>query len=265
MTEVAVKQANLAELGSMLGSGLPFVGGDIDKALGIVIAKHEGEEVIVQRHIAAVEANEEAAIAAKDEVPEVKIVVGEDIRTELLGAIASLPQLRSLFAEQVADMINEGREGDEGYKEKVEKLAELRIAVGDMRKEILDFDQANVEGFVIEDLVSWSPDWEVSPKSFNPLAVSSGTRRRATSTVKWSLPEYAAKQGNIEGPEGSYHNVRLEAHGNSWVGRADEGVVATESSPNKVMKAILVAVGLSPARSANDFWGGSEAEKHQGV
>ena len=110
----------------------------------------------------------------------------------------------------------------------------------------------------------WSPTYEVYARSFNVVS-NSGTRRRKTSTVTWSLPEYFAKQTDIEGPDGSYHNVKLEAHGNSWIGRADEGVVADESSPNKVMKAILVSVGLSPARSANDFWGGSEAEKEQGV
>ena len=257
----AVKQTNLAELGTMLSNGLPFVGGDIDKALAIVIAKHTEEEVVVQRHIAAVEANEEAAIAAKDEVPEIKMVVSEENRTAILGAIASLPQLRPMFAEQVADMINEGREGVESYLEKVEKISELRAEMGVIRQEIYDFDEANVEGFTMEDFVSWYPEYEVHPKSFVAQSNGGGTRRRAASKVKWSLDLYTAKQTHVEGPEGAYHNVILEKIADTWVGRSDEGEIASESSANKVMKVILEAVGLSSARSANEFWGASDAEE----
>ncbi len=261
----AVKQANLQELGKMLGTGLTFLGGDIDASLSVVISQHEDEEVVLQRHIEAVEANEEMGTDARNEVPEVKLVVSEDNREAILGAIASLPQLRPMFAEQVADMVNEGREGVESYVEKVQKITALRAEMGALRQEIYDFDEENTGGFAMEDFVSWNAEMDVYPKSFIVQSNSGGTRKRAASKVKWSLDLYTAKQGDVEGPEGAYHNVILQSVDGEWVGSSDEGEIARESSANKVMKVILEAVGLSSARSANEFWGAVAAEEEEGV
>jgi len=124
------------------------------------------------------------------------------------------------------------------------------------------FDQENVPGFVIDNFVNWSMG-EVWPKSFS--AGSNGTRHRSESKAKWALDEYFCKQDDVKGAEITFHNVRLVRTDEGWSGLCDEGEIATESSGNKVMKAILTSVGLSTARSAVQFWNVIEQESAAGV
>lgn len=259
----ATKQVGIAELGTMLNQGLQFLDGDIDKALGVVIGKHTGAEVLVQRHVPAVKGDLEKGLVDKAEIPEVKFVVSEETRKEILGAIASLPLMRPLFSGQVADAINRGREGDESYSAKVDRIEQLKDELAEIYDEIHEFDQSNIEGFSIDDFVHWYPTYEVSPKSF--ASAIAATRKRSASAVKWVLDEYKCNQDSIEGPNASFHNISLVRSGNQWNGVSDEGVLSTESSPNKVMQEILIAAGLSPHRSANEFWNGAETEKAAGV
>lgn len=278
MTEAtAVKRSTVQETGTMLANGLPFTDGDVELALSIVIKKFEGNAVTLtpaKAAVEAVEADEEKSIAAREAmpaVPAVELIVGEESRVELLGAIAGLPALRSMFTETVAERIAEAREGDTDFAKLLKGYLGFESKLADARANILKFDMANAPGFDIEELVEWSPTEEPEPKSFAAAGVVRGTRTRKRSTVTWSLLEYIPGQRTIEGPDASYHGVRLVKLDGSWVVETNEGrAVLTESdgtqvsvtsSPNKAMRGLLVTCGLSPQRSANDFWNGSEQEK----
>jgi len=97
----ATKQVGLVELGTMFSQGLTFLDGDIDKSLSVVIDKHEGEEVVIQKAIPARDADEDNGIEAQEETPAIKLTISEEVSVELLGAVAELPQLRSVFALQI--------------------------------------------------------------------------------------------------------------------------------------------------------------------
>ena len=272
MTEATatVKRSTVQETGTMLAQGLPFVDGDVELALSIVVKKFEGNTVTLKPAIVALEPDEENGIEARAAVPAVDIIVSEETRVELLGAIAGLPALRSMFTETVAERIAEAREGDTDY-EKLLKSYEGYVAKLEEKKQaILEFDESNVPGFNIQELIVWSPNEEPQPRTFVVSGASRGTRTRARSTVTWSLYEYIPGQRTIEGPDASYHGVRLVKLDGSWVVEADEGrailtlddqQVSVASSPNKAMRGLLVTCGLSPQRSANDFWNGSAQEK----
>lgn len=265
----------------MLANGLPFVDGDVEQALSIVVKKYGGNVITLtpaKAAVEAVEANEESNIeakAAQPAIPAVELIVSEESRQELLGAIAGLPALRSMFTETVAERIAEAREGDTEYEKLLKSYEGYVTKLAEKKQAILEFDEANVPGFNLQELIVWSPDEEPQPRTFVVAGAVRGTRTRARSTVTWSLSEYIPGQRTIEGPEASYHGVRLIKLDGSWVVESDEGrAVLTESdgtqvsvtsSPNKAMRGLLVTCGLSPQRSANDFWNGSEQEKAAGV
>lgn len=258
--ENAVVKVQLTKLGEMLGGGLAFVGGDIPKAMGIVIDSHDGEEVVVQRAIAAIEADDEKGIEAEPAIPEQKVLVNEDNREAILGAIAGLPQLRSLFAEQVAEAINKAREGSESYATRVEKILELKKEIQEVTGEIFADDSEAVPGFNVKSFVIWMGEHEVVPKPA-VTTIARGVRVRTATTVEWNLDFYQAKQSVVEGPEASFHNLLLERTATGWQARSDEGIICEAASPNKVKNAVLEMCGMSKARSANEFWQGSEQEK----
>ena len=270
-TTVVVERTTVQETGTMLSQGLPFVDNDIELALGIVVKKYEGKTVTLVPAKAEIVADEENGIEHVDAVPAVEIVINEETRQGLLGAIAGLPQLRSLFTETIAEAVIEGRAGDDGYAKLLKSYQGYEKKLADAEAAILAFDEANAPGFDIQALVNWSPSEEPEIKTFVSAGASRGTRSRARSTVTWSLSEYIPGQRVIEGPEASYHGVRLvKLDAGNWAVESDEGravltlddqQVSVASSPNKAMRGLLVTCGLSPQRSANDFWNGSEQEK----
>ena len=274
MTEektVVVERTTVQETGTFLSQGLPFVDNDIEKALSISVAKFAGKTVTLvpaKSEIVADEANEIEHVAA---VPAVEIVISEETRQDLLGAIAGLPQLRGLFTETIAEAVTEGRAGDDGYAKLLKSYQGYEKKLADAEAAILAFDEANAPGFDIQALVTWSPSEEPEIKTFVAAGASRGTRSRARSTVKWSLSEYIPSQREVDGPEATYHGIRLiKLELGNWAVETDEGravltlegeQISVASSPNKAMRGLLVTCGLSPQRSANDFWNGSEQEK----
>ena len=262
MPEKTVVRATLQELGTSLSQGLTFLGGDIEKTLDVVIAQNADKVVTLEAAKVEIVADPENNVEQRDAVAAVEMIVNDETRQELLGAIAGLPQLRGLFTEAVATMLITGREGDEAYKELEEKYYLLESELNGVETEILEFDEANAPGFDIQMLVKWSPVESPEPKTFTASNnTSTGTRKRRRSTVVWSLDEYTPAQSTIEGPEASYHNIRLiRLDRSNWAVEADEGRVLVEGSPNLAMRALLTMCGLSPQRSANGFWGGTEQE-----
>ncbi len=268
MTETkVVARATLQELGTSLSQGLAFLGGDIEKTLDVVIAQNAEKVVTMEPAKVEIVADPENDVEQRDAVAAVELVVSDETRQEILGAIAGLPQLRGLFTESIAQSIIDGREGDDAYKELEEKYYELESDLNQVETQILEFDEANAPGFDIQQLVKWSPVEPPTAKTFAASnTASSGTRKRRRSTVTWSLNEYIPSQADIEGPEASYHNIRLiKLDRSNWAVEADEGRVLVDGSPNLCMRGLLVACGLSPQRSANGFWGGTEQETAAGA
>lgn len=267
-SEATVQSVGLVEVGTFMGGGLRFVAGDIAKAMEITVGNFEGRKIQLKPPKAEVVANEEEGVEAEAAVPAVEIVIGAETMEQLLGAIAGLPQLRNLFVDEVAELIVEARLEDE--EEVYTKAAKsYKAALANMAKaeaKIMEFDKEAVPGFQIRDFVIWSPTSDPLPR---PQTVAGGTAQsgsRARSTVRWNLDEYFPKQRTVEGSLGSYHNIRLVKLAEGlWAVQSDEGEVLQTSSPNKAKSKILEAVGLSPQRSANEFWQGSIQETAAGV
>ena len=175
----------------MLAQGLPFVDGDVDKALAITITKYEGNTVQMspaRAEVIGIEADEEQGtlgVAASPAVAAVELVVNAEHKTELLGAIASLPALRGMFTETIATTIIESRAGDAEYAKLLKSYQGYETKLADIRSKILEFDESNAPGFNILELVTWSPTEEPEPKTFVVAgARTGGTRSRARSTAR---------------------------------------------------------------------------------
>ena len=103
MTEnKVVARATLQELGTSLSQGLQFLGGDIEKTLDVVIAQNADKVVTMESAKVEIVADPENNVEQQDAVAAVELVVGDETRQEILGAIAGLPQLRGLFTESIA-------------------------------------------------------------------------------------------------------------------------------------------------------------------
>ena len=180
MTEnKTVVRATVNELGTSLSQGLQFLGGDIEKTLDVVIAQNADKVVTLEPAKVEIVADPENNVEQQDAVAAVEMVVSEETRQELLGAIAGLPQLRGLFTESIAQSIIDGREGDDAYKELEEKYYELESDLNGVETQILEFDEANAPGFDIQMLVKWSPVEAPEPKTFTASNnTSTGTRKR---------------------------------------------------------------------------------------
>lgn len=263
--EKAVAPVGLVEVGTMFAQGLQFMDNDIEATLSKVVAKHAGRSCQLKPARPAIAANEAEKIEARPAEPAVEIILGEDTKQELLGAIAMLPQLRGIFTEQVAEAITEARKGDTDYEKLVVGLLEAMEAVAEATRAIKEFDALAVPGFDIDTLVTWSPVESPKPKQFLTGGVSNRNGSRKRSLVKWNLDEYTPAQTTVEGSEASYHNIRLVRTGAGWVVSSDEGTLPPQSSPNKAMREMLISAGLSPQRSANDFWNGEAQEQAAGV
>lgn len=269
-SEAAAPQSvGLVEVGSFMGGGLRFVDGDIPRAMEITVGNFEGRKIQLKPAKAEIVANEENGVEAEAAIPAVEVIIGEETSEQLLGAIAGLPQLRNLFVEEIADRISEAREEDE-TEEYAKATKSFKSALTSMEKaeaKIMELDEAAVPGFRIKDFVLWSATTAPLPR---PQTVAGGTTgssgSRKRSTVTWCLNEYIPKQRTFEGPLGAYHNVRLVKLAEGvWAVESDEGQVLTTQSPNKAKSELLIMVGMSPARSANDLWQGSQQEKAAGA
>lgn len=261
---MATSSITLVEIGAQFATGLQFLEGDTEKALSVITKKYNGTEVVLKMKQPAIAANPEKGIEGKPEQPEVTLKIGDDTRDELLAAIATLPTLRNQFATTVADLVNEGREGDTDYAKLIKEFDAARAKWDSVRSQILEFDQKNAGKFPVEEFVKWIPYGEVEPKSFvgnvqhnSGSSGRSGSRSRAQS-AKWSLPVYKAKQQNV----GDYHDVTLVRSGDEWAVQTAEGELLRTTSPNRAMRDFLENYcGLSPQRSANVFWDAYEQEQ----
>jgi len=257
-----VTQVGLVEAGTMLGQGLQFVG--MDEALAKVIEKHAGKMCILSPAVAAVEADEEKNIEAVEAVDAVSITISASVKQELLGAVAVLPQLRSIFTTQIAEAIAEGRQDNDEYDKLLSGLKGAKTRLENAEQAIYEFDEEAVPGFDIEALVNWSPDEDPTVKNFTAARNGrSGTRRR--SLAKWSLDRYECKQDEVSGDGGSFHNPVLISHPQGWQVTTDEGVLEPQKSGSEAMKDLLAQAGLSGQRSAVGFWKVVEQEQAAGV
>lgn len=263
MTEqTAVQNVGIGELGAMLLTGLDFTDGDVEESLATVIKKHLGKQTQVKAAVPEIKADEEKGIEGQTAQPAIMVEVKPGNSDAILGAIAKLPQLRGMFAEQIAEVIIEAREGDETYEKLLTSFKSALTRVENAKAAILEFDSKNAPGFDVESLLNWRPDDAPTPKNFS--VVSSGRRgSRSASTVGWTLDEYIPKKPEVVGPNGSYHNVRLireSAGASSWIVSTDEGAMGPYSSPHRAMVGTLEAVGLSTSRASTRFWNAEAQE-----
>lgn len=241
----------LSELGSTFATGLEFLGGP-DKSLDFVIKKYDGEEVTVKAAVPAREADPEKGIEAAPAQPEVKVKVTAKERNKVMGAIASLSNLRPQFAKMVADKVAEFRDKSEDHDALIQQLETAREQVEKIEGQIKALDQQAVEGFELDNFVIWSPD-EVTVRTFagNVSRGGGAGRRRAAATAKWSLAQYNCSQRRV----GDYGDVVLRKENGSWsVYSGLTPLVSNAASPNAAMQELLELCGMKPTRSAPVFW-----------